>query len=122
MLHLMTQQTRRMQTLVSDLLTLARWKAARARPTAGCSRCLIAVLRPSALSSGRQPDSASDATGVELAGWRPSCRAPSSNLPNAVRYTPDGGEIGLQLAAPGRRLGEVSCRTTAGIAREHFRG
>ena len=72
----MSTQTGRMQTLVADLLTLATLEGSPRRPrTAGCSSIpdRPAAADAQALSSGRHPIRFDAATGVELAGWRPSC-------------------------------------------------
>ncbi|MET0519243.1 MAG: phosphate regulon sensor histidine kinase PhoR [Burkholderiaceae bacterium] len=125
-LTLMGQQTQRMQALVSDLLTLAQLEGS-PRPAADRWLALDGLLArvgadAKALSGGRHQIKVQGGTLVELAGTEPELISAISNLVNnAVRYTPEGGEIELgwrQLPDGG---GEVCVSDTGlGIAREHI--
>ena len=128
-LQLMAQQAQRMQTLVSDLLTLSRlegsplpgageWNAVAAL-SAHCeqeARALSGMLgRAHTLRFGPAPD-------LEVAGSPNELLSALSNLvSNAVRYTPHGGEVEVQwVELAGSRL-EFSVRDTGpGIAPEHI--
>jgi two-component system phosphate regulon sensor histidine kinase PhoR len=127
-LGLMAQQAVRMQTLVSDLLTLSRLEGSPlpgpgdwtpvAALLAQCeqeARALTASLGKSLeLHVVPPPDD-------ELSGAPSELLSAMSNLvSNAVRYTPSGGRIvvGWRLLADGQ--GEFSVRDTGpGIAAEH---
>ena len=100
-LSLMTQQAQRMQTLVSDLLTLAQLEGSPRPPSDRWTPVaqLMAQVHADgvALSQGRhqliltQPDDA-----AQLAGTDTELLSAISNLvSNAVRYTPQGGHITL---------------------------
>jgi two-component system, OmpR family, phosphate regulon sensor histidine kinase PhoR len=125
-LELMTQQTRRMQTLVSDLLTLAQLEGS-PRPAADrwvALAPLLAQVEADArvLSGGRHALTVAQAPAVQLAGSQTELHSAIANLvSNAVRYTPPGGciEVGWQLLPDGS--GELSVSDTGvGIAREHI--
>ena len=128
-LTLMAQQAHRMQTLVSDLLTLSRlegsplpgsgeWTAV-ATMMAQCeqeAQALSAILGKSqGLRFAEPPE-------LEIAGSPNELLSALSNLvSNAVRYTPSGGTIHVQgrTLADGRF--EFSVRDTGpGIASEHI--
>ncbi|TWO71970.1 phosphate regulon sensor histidine kinase PhoR [Caenimonas sedimenti] len=127
-LRLMAQQAQRMQTLVSDLLTLSRlegsplpgggeWTHATVL-SAQCeeeARALLATLGKS-LTLRFEADRT-----LEIAGVPSEWQSAMSNLvTNAVRYTPDGGSVAVRcgLVADGRA--EFSVRDTGpGIAPEH---
>lgn len=129
-LALMGHQAHRMQSLVSDLLTLSRlegnpppgtteWTAAGAL-MAQCeqdTRSLSAVLGRDSHELAFDPG-----PGLEVAGSVPELLSAMSNLAsNAVRYTPPGGriEVRWQLLPDGRA--EFSVRDTGpGIAPEHL--
>jgi two-component system phosphate regulon sensor histidine kinase PhoR len=127
-LELMAQQSQRMQTLVSDLLTLSRLEGS---PLPDASEWT--PLRALFAQSQQEATALSTAQGkahalrfsappeVELAGSQPEIQSALSNLVNnAVRYTPAGGEIdvGWQSLPDGR--GMFSVRDTGpGIAPEH---
>lgn len=125
-LELMTQQTGRMQTLVSDLLTLAQLEGS-PRPAADRWAPLAALLAQvesdaKALSGGRHAIGFAAVGSVELAGAQSELLSAIHNLvSNAVRYTPEGGriDVGWQWQADGS--GELSVADTGvGIAREHI--
>ncbi|WP_077033823.1 phosphate regulon sensor histidine kinase PhoR [Pelomonas sp. KK5] len=125
-LQLMGQQTQRMQTLVSDLLTLAQLEGSR-RPAADQWVSLDGLLRRvasdvTALSAGRHRITVQAETRVELAGVEAELLSAIANLAtNAVRYTPDEGAIEIQWRQLGDGAGEISVIDTGvGIAREHI--
>jgi two-component system, OmpR family, phosphate regulon sensor histidine kinase PhoR len=132
-LALMAQQADRMQTLVSDLLTLSRLEGS---PPPGVSewisvpalmhqveqdgRALSAVLHPAsdrahALVFDCQIDG-------EIAGSEKELFSAMSNLVgNAVRYTPVGGEIVVRCGLLPDHRAEFSVSDTGpGIAPEHI--
>ncbi len=125
-LTLMTQQTDRMQALVADLLTLAQLEGS-PRPAADRWLPLGPLLRraeadAAALSNRRHRIGVHGGEGIELAGSETELLSAIGNLlNNAVRYTPEGGQIDLRctLRADGGVDIEVS-DTGIGIAREHI--
>jgi len=125
-LTLMAQQTDRMQVLVSDLLTLAHLEGG-PRPPADRWVPLGRLLQrlgsdTVALSAGRHKLSLPASTGIEIAGLEPELYSAVGNLlSNAVRYTPDGGEITLGFVhrADGCAVVTVS-DTGVGVLREHI--
>jgi two-component system phosphate regulon sensor histidine kinase PhoR len=129
-LALMGQQSRRMETLVGDLLTLSRLEGSAPPPLNRWIRVrtLLAHCEDEArgLSSRLAPqgqrlsfDSEADS---EIAGASAELQSAMSNLVNnAVRYTPAGGEIAVswRLLPDGR--GEFLVRDTGpGISAEHI--
>ena len=125
-LHLMQQQTTRMQTLVGDLLTLAQLEGS-PRPAADHWIALDPLLArvgadAQALSNGRHELVCERQTGVELAGVETEVLSAIANLvSNAVRYTPEGGRIELQWRWTPDHGGEISVIDNGpGIAREHL--
>ncbi|MEY8879082.1 MAG: phosphate regulon sensor histidine kinase PhoR, partial [Leptothrix sp. (in: b-proteobacteria)] len=129
-LTLMAQQTRRVQTLVSDLLTLAQLEGS-PRPTADHWVPVAELLdqaetEASGLSAGRHelrfPVLASPLATLQLAGHQTELLSALTNLvSNAVRYTPAGGrvEVEAQVQPDGRLLFSVR-DSGIGIAREHL--
>ena len=125
-LTLMGQQTQRMLTLVADLLTLAQLEGS-PRPAPDRWVNLDALLLriasdAQALSGGRHQIRVQTGTHVELAGVEAELLSAIANLvTNAVRYTPEGGEIDVVWRLQGDGSGELSvCDTGPGIAREHL--
>ena len=125
-LALMSQQARRMQTLVDDLLMLAQLEG-RPMPPAEhwmtLDRLLeIAEADARALSAGCHLLTVKRATGIEIAGVESEVLSAISNLlHNAVRYTPTGGSIeALWRPASDGSSHLVVSDTGAGIAREHL--
>jgi two-component system phosphate regulon sensor histidine kinase PhoR len=133
-LDLMAQQAGRMQSLVSDLLTLSRLEgsplpgAGEWIPVAGLmgqlqqeAQSLSAVLNPPMTGPAQVLDFES-APACELAGTPGELHSALSNLvSNAVRYTPAGGAVrcGWLLHADGR--GEFWVQDSGpGIASEHI--
>lgn len=133
-LDLMAQQAGRMQSLVSDLLTLSRLEGS-PLPGAGEwssvpvlltqleqeARALSAVLNPP-MAGPAQTLVFEPAPACELGGMATELHSACSNLvSNAVRYTPPGGEVrcGWLLHADGR--GEFFVQDSGpGIAPEHI--
>jgi two-component system, OmpR family, phosphate regulon sensor histidine kinase PhoR len=129
-LGLMDQQAQRMQTLVSDLLTLSRLEGS---PVPGASEWVRSSdLLDEALSSARALSDvvaggqhqllAEPSPLFEIAGARTELLSAVGNLlSNAVRYTPPGGQIvaGWRLLDDGGA--EFWVRDTGpGIAPEHL--
>lgn len=125
-LQLMDQQTQRMLSLVSDLLTLATLEGS-PRPAPDRWVSLDALLLriasdAQALSGGRHQIRVQQDTQVELAGVESELLSAVANLvTNAVRYTPEGGEVEVAWRSLADGGGELSvCDTGPGIAREHL--
>ncbi len=125
-LELMTQQTRRMQTLVSDLLTLAQLEGS-PRPAADRWVPLAPLLAQvesdaRALSGGRHVIEFAAPNGVEIAGAQSELLSAIHNLVgNAVRYTPEGGRIAVSWQPQADGSGVLGVTDTGvGIAREHL--
>ncbi|WP_298829945.1 phosphate regulon sensor histidine kinase PhoR [uncultured Piscinibacter sp.] len=125
-LELMTQQTKRMQTLVSDLLTLAQLEGS-PRPAADRWVALAPLLAQveadaRALSDGKHLLTVAQVGDIELAGAQSELLSAITNLvSNAVRYTPAGGRIDVTWRLLGDGSGELSVADTGpGIAREHI--
>ena len=128
-LALMAQQALRMQTLVSDLLTLSRLEGS---PVPGSSECFDAVeLLDTALDEARALSEVLaqgshqlvrvPGPALQLLGSRSECYSAVSNLlSNAVRYTPAGGQVsaGWRLLPDGGAELAVT-DTGPGIAPEH---
>jgi two-component system phosphate regulon sensor histidine kinase PhoR len=99
-LGLMTDQTKRMQNLVQDLLTLSRLEDTQ-NLIRGERVDVPAMLRKLydealSLSSGRHRISLSLDTGTQLLGSTDELRSAFTNLiSNAIRYTPENGNISL---------------------------
>jgi two-component system phosphate regulon sensor histidine kinase PhoR len=129
-LGLMAQQSQRMQTLVSDLLTLSRLEGSPLPDTsawiatgalfAQCeqeARALSALLAPGGHELVFEPG-----LPCEVAGAHNELFSALSNLvSNAVRYTPGGGRIrvGWTLLPDGQGRFEVQ-DSGPGIAAEHL--
>jgi two-component system, OmpR family, phosphate regulon sensor histidine kinase PhoR len=125
-LHLMEQQTGRMQTLVGDLLTLAQLEGS-PRPSADrwvpLSRLLATIEADArALSAGRHDLTFDSVDGVQIAGHDTELQSAVSNLvSNAVRYTPERGQIRLRWKLHANGTGEIAvCDTGIGIGKEHL--
>jgi len=125
-LHLMTQQTQRMQALVSDLLTLAQLEGS-PRPAPDRWVALDPLLGrvasdAQALSAGRHKLNFPGPTSVDVAGVESELLSAVANLvTNAVRYTPTGGVITVTWRVQPDGSGEVAVNDNGpGIAREHL--
>ncbi len=100
-LYLMAEQTRRMDHLVADLLTLSRLESDHSPlriETVVMQELLGEVYRDGQMLSAGKHLHSLDVTGpVHLKGSRDELRSAFSNLvSNAVRYTPAGGTIKLR--------------------------
>lgn len=126
-LDLMRQQSERMQSLVDDLLTLARLEGS-PRPSADRWWHLDGLLdlvqaEAQALSAGKHvlvwPESDSS---VELAGVESEMHSALTNLlSNAVRYTPDQARIALEVRRQPDGSLLIQVRDSGpGIAAEHL--
>lgn len=132
-LDTMALQTRRMQALVNDLLTLSRLEGSPPPGTevavdlAGLWQQLLQDAR--ALSGANTPEDSPrhrishgcDCDGMLLGEASELLSAMSNLISNAVRYTPDGGVIDLQLHATddgGLRFAVTD--SGPGIAPEHI--
>ncbi len=99
----MTDQTRRMQSLVEDLLTLSRLEDTENMAREG-NVDVPEMLRKlydeaQSLSAGRHRISLNLDTGTKLLGNTDELRSAFGNLiSNAIRYTPGGGDISLNWA------------------------
>lgn len=129
-LRLMAQQSKRMQTLVDDLLTLSRLEGS---PHPGGNDWVnTSVLfaqsqqEAQALSRLLAPhghEIAFDvAAGFEIAGVQAELYSAISNLViNAVRYTPDSGKVNVSWKVLNDGRGEFVVKDTGqGIAAEHL--
>jgi two-component system phosphate regulon sensor histidine kinase PhoR len=126
-LNLMRQQTSRIQSLVVDLLTLAKLEGGPLPPSdrwVDVDAVLAAVMADAELLSAGRHDLQLDASpGIQLAGVDSELASAMGNLvSNAVRYTPDGGRIDLRWSvrdSDGWGVFEVR-DTGIGIARDHL--
>jgi two-component system phosphate regulon sensor histidine kinase PhoR len=129
-LSLMAQQSKRMQTLVDDLLTLSRLEGS---PRPGGNDWVSTSLlfaqsqqEAQALSKLLAPHgheiTFDVAAGFEIAGVQAELYSAISNLViNAVRYTPDIGKIKVSWKMLNDGRGEFMVKDTGqGIAAEHL--
>jgi two-component system, OmpR family, phosphate regulon sensor histidine kinase PhoR len=129
-LALMAQQSQRMQTLVIDLLTLSRleggpipgandWVSTSALFAQGEqeARALSSVLAPRGQQLAFEPGPA-----CEIAGIHTELYSAMSNLvSNAIRYTPEHGQVQVHWALLDDGRGEFQVKDTGpGIAAEHL--
>jgi two-component system phosphate regulon sensor histidine kinase PhoR len=133
-LDLMAQQAGRMQSLVSDLLTLSRLEGSPLPGTGEWSsvpvlltqleqegRALSAVLNPP-MAGPAQTLVFEPAPACELGGMATELHSACSNLvSNAVRYTPPGGEVRCAWLLHEDGRGEFFVQDSGpGIAPEHI--
>ena len=126
-LNLMRQQTDRIQSLVSDLLTLAQLEGS-PRPDADRWVAIDNVLNSlladaQALSSGRHRVTMAAQPGCQVAGIEAELASAMNNLAsNAIRYTPEGGTIDIAWRIrDGDGCAEFEVRDSGiGIAKEHL--
>ncbi len=100
-LHLMSEQTRRMESLVADLLTLSRLENEQSplhEEPMDIQRLLDEVYRDGQLlSAGKHVLRVEQSSSRGVLGNRDELRSAFTNLvSNAIRYTPQGGEIVLR--------------------------
>jgi two-component system phosphate regulon sensor histidine kinase PhoR len=125
-LLLMGEQTRRMEGLVDDLLTLSQLENSQNslnEETVNVPLMLRTMLQEGeALSAGRHRLSLSLETEQSLIGSSHELRSAFSNLiSNAIRYTPAGGEIVVRWTVQAGGLLEFSVHDSGiGIAAEHI--
>ena len=125
-LGLMRQQSQRMQSLVSDLLVLARLEGSPRPPVDrwvdldGLLSRIEAEVR--SVSGGRHHIVFPPPTGLELAGQESELHSAIGNLVlNAVRYTPEGGEIRVEGGTNRDAHALIAVQDSGiGIAREHI--
>lgn len=103
-LQLMAEQTKRMDNLVSDLLTLSRLESDQSpvrAETVDMQALLAEVYQDGQMLSGGRHQHSLESTGpAKLLGNRDELRSAFGNLvSNAVRYTPDGGTIRLRWSS-----------------------
>jgi two-component system phosphate regulon sensor histidine kinase PhoR len=126
-LTLMRQQTDRMQTLVGDLLILARLEGS-PRPLPDRWIGLRGLLQrvedeARAASAGRHQIAFHlPVSDVQLAGSESELLSAVSNLVhNAIRYTADNGRVDVRWLQRADGCGEIEVRDTGiGITREHL--
>lgn len=99
-LNLMAEQSRRMQRIIDDLLTLSTLESAPEPPydeTVDVGSLLARILgEAGVLSAGRQRITLDAEPGLDLLGAESEIASVFGNLvSNAVRYTPKGGEVRL---------------------------
>jgi two-component system phosphate regulon sensor histidine kinase PhoR len=125
-LTLMGQQTERMQTLVSDLLMLARLEGSPRPPSdrwVSLDKMLVQLQSDArALSAERHQITFTGTPGLEVAGAESElCSAIANLVSNAIRYTPTGGQIDVHWALRADRTCEIDVLDSGiGIAREHI--
>ena len=124
-IDLMEEQATRMERLVEDLLTLSALESAPPPPLdeeiemAGLVERLAADAR--ALSAGRHRIAVEDQSGPDLLGSEKEIASALGNLvSNAVRYTPEGGEVRLRWRAAADGASFEVEDTGIGIAPEHI--
>jgi two-component system phosphate regulon sensor histidine kinase PhoR len=105
--QLMLDQTRRMQGLVDDLLTLSRLESNQEKifeETVDVCKLLETLHKEAiSLSAGRHRLDLQINTDAKLTGNERELRSAFGNLvSNAVRYTPDSGEIVLRWSMDGQ--------------------
>ncbi len=123
-LNLMTEQSRRMQRIIDDLLTLSTLESA---PEPQEERVevasLLARIRGEAegLSAGRHRVVLDAEPGFDLLGSESEIASAFGNLAgNAIRYTPSGGEVRLLWRASQKGAEFAVEDTGVGIEAEHI--
>lgn len=125
-LTLMGEQTKRMEGLVNDLLTLSRLEnsqnALEEEQVDVCSLLQTLTQEGHALSAGRHEFKLELNCGLKIRGNTNELRSAFGNLvSNAVRYTPDGGEIVLHWSKQADDTLVFSVQDSGiGIAAEHL--
>jgi two-component system phosphate regulon sensor histidine kinase PhoR len=124
-LHLMAEQTQRMDNLVADLLTLSRLENEQSplrEETVDMEALLNEVYRDGKLLSGeRHPLNIEITSAAKLLGNRDELHSAFGNLlSNAIRYTPEGGEILLRWYERGGQPVFAVQDSGIGIAVQHI--
>jgi two-component system phosphate regulon sensor histidine kinase PhoR len=124
-LNLMAEQSRRMQSIIDDLLTLSTLESAPEPPHD--ERVDVALLlsrihgEAGALSAGRQRITLDAEPGFDLLGTESEITSAFGNLAsNAVRYTPSGGEVRLIWRSSQKGAEFTVEDTGVGIEAEHI--
>ena len=124
-LNLMAEQSKRMQRIIDDLLTLSTLESAPEPPRD--ERVDIALLlsrihsEAGALSGGRQRITLDVEPGFDLLGAESEIASAFGNLAsNAVRYTPQGGEVRLIWRGSQKGAEFIVEDTGVGIEAEHI--
>jgi two-component system phosphate regulon sensor histidine kinase PhoR len=121
----MSEQTQRMQRLVEDLLTLSRLESSHNPPReepVNVPNLVRALYHDAlALSAGRHRIVLDVATDDWLTASEEELRSAFSNLvSNAVRYTPEGGEVTVAWQRRGLEAVFSVRDTGIGIASQHL--
>jgi len=124
-LNLMAEQSKRMQRIIDDLLTLSTLESA--PEPARDERVDVALLlsriqsEAIALSAGRQRVTLDAEQGFDLVGAESEIASAFGNLAsNAVRYTPAGGEVRLIWRSSQKGAEFTVEDTGVGIEAEHI--
>jgi two-component system phosphate regulon sensor histidine kinase PhoR len=124
-LNLMAEQSKRMQRIIDDLLTLSTLESAPEPPRD--ERVDIELLlsrihsEAGALSGGRQRITLDAEPGFDLLGAESEIASAFGNLAsNAVRYTPQGGEVRLIWRGSQKGAEFIVEDTGVGIEAEHI--
>ena len=124
-INLMAEQGKRMERIVNDLLTLSTLESAPSPPLD--ERVSVAPLlerlrvEGEALSCGRHRIVLDAEPGFDLLGAENEIASAFGNLvTNAVRYTPDGGEIHITWRATANEAEFAVIDSGIGIAPEHI--
>ncbi len=124
-LKLMAEQSRRMQRIIDDLLTLSTLESAPEPPQEERVEVtsLLARIRGEAesLSAGRHRVMLDAEPGFDLLGSESEIASAFGNLAsNAIRYTPSGGEVRLLWRASQKGAEFAVEDTGVGIEAEHI--
>ncbi len=123
-LRLMTEQGKRMQNLVEDMLVLTRLESIDyplRKETVGIRALLEQVHAEAEALSGGQHKISLHVDGPDITGGAEELRSAFSNLvSNAVRYTPKGGEISIAWTSSLQGLEFSVTDTGIGIKQEHL--
>jgi len=124
-MNLMSEQSRRMQRIIDDLLTLSTLESAPEPPHDEHVDVALLLSRihseAQALSGGRQRVTLDAEPGFDLLGAESEIASAFGNLTsNAVRYTPPGGEVRLIWRGSQKGAEFTVEDTGVGIEAEHI--